>query len=299
MQPSERRGWGFTLIELLVVIAIIAILISILLPALRQAREASQATVCMANHKQLMAVGHYYANDNKGKLWFDYYTMNAKKSPEVTQSWCRIPVKANQWDVCEPGVFYRYVDAVSKITECPLNKRKGGYGVDRNTNKNNNYKDMFGGDKRNNFDYCMITGTGGAQIGIDTSAAYVPPNVNGGGGVLAETHVPKLVRFQGLPIFAEESTIWYNDSKPNKYNDGLWGNLDQVTRRHARGGMLSIWDGSAQWFKPPAGALEDDQSEETTKNFCANDIYVNRGGEKWYSVYGNGSRPFGWVNSPK
>src|SRR5262245_51494645 len=44
---------GFTLIELLVVIAIIAILIALLVPAVQKVREASSATSCKNNLKQL------------------------------------------------------------------------------------------------------------------------------------------------------------------------------------------------------------------------------------------------------
>ncbi len=287
-----RAGSGFTLIEVLVVVAIIAILITLMLPALKQARQASQATVCMQNNRQMVQIGHFYANDNRGQLWFDYYTVT-KGNPALEQTWCRVK---NGSDWHDPGVFYKYINNAAKCTECPLNKRRGGYAADANTDTK--YKhDMFGGDKRMDFDYCMVSGTGGAPIGLDIQVAYVPPTV-GGGTNLSASDVTKLIRLKGLPIFAEESNYWYHDSKADKYNDGLWGNLDQVTRRHDRGGMLAMWDGSAEWFRPPAGIAED--LEEPNKNFCANDIFVNRSGatKRWYRLYVGGAR-YGWVNSPK
>ena len=59
---------GFTLIELLVVIAVIAILLAIFLPALRQARERGQRTVCLSNLRQLTLAWIVYANEHDGKL---------------------------------------------------------------------------------------------------------------------------------------------------------------------------------------------------------------------------------------
>ncbi len=59
---------GFTLIELLVVIAVIAILLAIFLPALRQARERGQRTVCLSNLRQLTLAWITYANEHDSRL---------------------------------------------------------------------------------------------------------------------------------------------------------------------------------------------------------------------------------------
>ncbi|MEM8783456.1 MAG: type II secretion system protein [Planctomycetota bacterium] len=54
---------GFTLTELLVTLGVIAVLLAILFPALRSIREASRATVCLANLRSLgVAIGAYHTD---------------------------------------------------------------------------------------------------------------------------------------------------------------------------------------------------------------------------------------------
>lgn len=58
----------FTLIELLIVIAIIAILASLLLPALKNARDASYSIMCLNNLKQISVAAVNYTSDYSGYL---------------------------------------------------------------------------------------------------------------------------------------------------------------------------------------------------------------------------------------
>ena len=59
---SKRNA--FTLIELLVVVAIIALLVAILLPALNQARDLAEQTVCGSNTHQWALAFVLYDADN-------------------------------------------------------------------------------------------------------------------------------------------------------------------------------------------------------------------------------------------
>lgn len=65
-----RRRAAFTLIEVLVVVAIIALLIAIMMPSLRQAKEQSKVTVCLANLNTIGKAVMAYITNEKDKFPF-------------------------------------------------------------------------------------------------------------------------------------------------------------------------------------------------------------------------------------
>ncbi len=107
---------GFTLIELLVVISIIALLISILLPALGNARKASQAVVCLSNLRQVGIGVSLYAMDNKSVV-YEAYTQYAGGSGMSPNWW---PMKmARDGYLPNPG-NYAGPSGARTLWNCPI-----------------------------------------------------------------------------------------------------------------------------------------------------------------------------------
>jgi prepilin-type N-terminal cleavage/methylation domain-containing protein len=259
---------AFTLIELLVVIAIIATVLSLVMPSLSRARALAQSTKCMSNVRQVSIAAIAYAHDYQDRLW-----------PAAT--WADL----DPGPVFTPGLMFAYVDYADFVVECPTNKRANSRNLATGPNG-------FGYDRHLNFDYTMLDETQGAQLGLQTMCAYIRPSDNGV-PQLPPPLTSTLKFFRSLPVLIEESTPIYNEL----FTEGWWGNRDQVTNRHDKGGYIGYIDGSVDRFKQPAGP---DPNAVEPGDFEANDLYVSSSGRpgSWWKV-SDRSQPYGWINSPR
>lgn len=290
---TPRGAWwyprrAFTLIELLMVIAIIALLIGILLPALSNARETARFTVCQSNISQFSRAVNLYAVDSKDLVWpmFEW-------APVQFQLGTAPPRKG-------AGLLYQYVDDVYKINECPKNKRQGITGT-----VNTAIDPQFGRELGVGFDYTMVSRMQGLRLSSPVQVSYLksPATYTAQSKPPLTMPAASLTRMNGTPIYLEESTLFNNTG----ITDGLWGNWDQLTRRHFKKCSIAFVEGHAGPFTPPGGTKEvAGTATPDARDLDCNDFYV-LGARGWVRLEPTdtdnrlnfGERPYGWINSPR
>ena len=229
----KRKAPAFTLVELLVVIGIIALLIAILLPALQRARESANRTLCMSNHRQLVAAVFMYANDWKQRLpfcnWVAQEGTGAGQFPGPgwlyqQSAWASAPgsdapgslksANGAYLTSAKSGALYQYLKS-DKIYRCPFDP------APYNTNND--------------------------KVRPATSYGF-------NGAISGYGRMP--VPFYQMRQFKSDSImIWELDETKRIFNDGSNYPQEDITRRHggknaglAAGALVSTFSGSVEWI---------------------------------------------------
>jgi prepilin-type N-terminal cleavage/methylation domain-containing protein/prepilin-type processing-associated H-X9-DG protein len=127
-----RTGRGFTLVELLVVVGIIALLISILLPALNKAQAHAVAVQCRSNMRQIAHWGFQYAQDWRG--WLPHNGWSIDPATGVGPDWAWWEISSGRWFNSQVPQEWRANK--SSVLYCPLTQKMFGDHFYANMNTN-------------------------------------------------------------------------------------------------------------------------------------------------------------------
>ena len=324
---------AFTLIELLVVIAIIALLIGILLPALGKARGAARNVACMVN---LRSVGQFtllYANDNREMLWpskpyfFEGQPHPVLEGLDTYQDWAFLygrQVAGNDQRV-GGGLVFDYIDNVDEIFECPENGRRGYGGLSlRDRPGYSELPDELLGEDLV-FDYTMLGAANGAKVDRWFEFAMVRPDGNSVFAAPVMTSqvarnlddAGRLITFQTLPIYVEESSFWNTNT-----HDGRFESNDELTERHNGKANIVFLDGVVRSIEPnsiegeqeiTASLRQDGQLMGVNGGFRdslaiqADSMYVRTVGRDYVGIsqapvsipFPSRDESYGWINSAR
>ena len=251
----KRQFRAFTLVELLVVIGIIALLISILLPALSRARESANRTLCMSNHRQLIAAVVMYQNDWKQRLPFCNWAGQEDGSAGSFPG---------------PGWLYRRADWNNNY---PVGVRSGNYLMSPKSGSLYVYlksEKVF----RCPFDPVLPNPTTNGQVD------FVRPATSYGFNGAMNGYGYKPVPFFQVKQFKNDAImIWELDEKSTggttPFNDGsnYPTATESITARHGgskagknAGALVSTFSGSVEWIT--VLQFENERAKEPGRLWC-------------------------------
>lgn len=278
-QTQKPARAGFTLIELLVVMGIIAVVAALTLPAVASARQTARSTITLQRLGQLSLVSNLYAGDHKDRIW-------------TAHNW----LKTIEGGTAQPGLLITggYLED-DGILECAINGRR----MPTHTSSGGAPTPQPGlyEHAEVDSDFAFVHQVEGARLGLHTRfAVHRDPAQRGWtGGVWLDDEGP-LELLEGVPVFVEESPVFYHAADPMLTFQGF----DQLDRRHQGGdagaSLAAFLEGHAGTINPPKDASPEGFE---VSDLTAGHFYLSARGGRWRAMTRSTEYRYGWVNDPR